>query len=253
MGTKLSNKEFIDRCRKIHGNKYTYSKVNYLNNHTKVTIICKEHGEFLQTPKLHYKKEGCPSCGASNKMVTKDFINKAKKVHKNKYNYLKSNYTNTKSKVIITCPKHGDFQQKANNHILGKGCKDCGRDRINKSAKNNPTGWSYTNWFKSALKSKTFTSYKVYLIRIEGNGEKFYKIGKTYNTIDKRFDGVFKSIGYRITKCVIIEEKFDRCNEGFAKTICELENIYKKQNKHNKYTPKKKFSGMNECFSNTVL
>lgn len=43
---KLTTEEFIERARKIHGNKYDYSKVNYVNAKTKVCIICPIHGEF---------------------------------------------------------------------------------------------------------------------------------------------------------------------------------------------------------------
>lgn len=59
---KLSTEDFIERARKIHGNKYDYSKVIYLNNETKVCIVCPVHGEFWQTPHSHLKGRGCPEC-----------------------------------------------------------------------------------------------------------------------------------------------------------------------------------------------
>ena len=66
---KSNTEEFIKKAKKVHGNKYDYSKVNYINNHTNVTIICPEHGEFEQTPKGHLRGQGCPKCnGDFNEM-----------------------------------------------------------------------------------------------------------------------------------------------------------------------------------------
>lgn len=62
---KSNNQEFISKSLKIHGNKYDYSKVNYINAKTKVKIICKKHGEFTQTPNKHLSKQGCPKCFSS--------------------------------------------------------------------------------------------------------------------------------------------------------------------------------------------
>ena len=61
-GTLLTTREFIDKAKLIHGSKYNYSKVNYINNHTKIKIICPKHDEFLQTPNVHLLNSGCPKC-----------------------------------------------------------------------------------------------------------------------------------------------------------------------------------------------
>ena len=53
---------------------------------------------------------------------TQKFINSAKLVHGDKYNYDKSTYTNATTKVTISCPHHGDFQQSVKNHLIGLGC-----------------------------------------------------------------------------------------------------------------------------------
>ena len=55
------NDIFIEKAKKIHGNIYDYSLVNYINNHTKIKIIC-EHGIFEQTPKKHLFGQGCKKC-----------------------------------------------------------------------------------------------------------------------------------------------------------------------------------------------
>jgi len=118
---------FIARSRKIHGNKYDYSKVVYINNKTKVIIICPIHGEFKQTPGSHLKGAGCNDCGIERtKLTTAIFIAKAREIHGYKYDYSKVIYVNAKTKVIIICPIHGEFKQMPNGHLLGRGCKKCG-------------------------------------------------------------------------------------------------------------------------------
>lgn len=65
MGKKLTTKEFVKKARQIHGDKYDYSKIEYINNKTKVCIICPEHGEFWQTPHAHLNGQGYPYCSKS--------------------------------------------------------------------------------------------------------------------------------------------------------------------------------------------
>jgi hypothetical protein len=97
-----------------------------------VIIICKIHGEFSQTPFLHYSEKcGCPDCGiirrADSKRFTLDeFISKANEVHKNKYDYSKVIYLNSQESVIIICKIHGEYIQAPNSHLQGSGCKKCG-------------------------------------------------------------------------------------------------------------------------------
>ena len=74
---KLSTQSFINDSEKIHGNIYDYSKVNYINKHNKVSIICSIHGEFLQTPNNHLKNQGCPKCKGGVLINCDDFIKKS--------------------------------------------------------------------------------------------------------------------------------------------------------------------------------
>ena len=62
MPRKLTQEEFIKRAREVHGDKYDYSKVEYVNANSKVCIICSEHGEFWQKPASHLLGCGCPYC-----------------------------------------------------------------------------------------------------------------------------------------------------------------------------------------------
>ena len=131
---KLTTEEFIKRAREIHGDKYDYSKVNYINNHTNVIIICPEHGEFKQTPKSHLNGQGCPKCNGGVLQTTEEFIKKAKEIHGDKYDYSKVNYINSYTEVTIICSEHGEFKQKPRAHLKGYGCPKCGLEaRVNKS------------------------------------------------------------------------------------------------------------------------
>ena len=127
------NRIFEEKARKVHGDKYDYSKVEYVNSNTKVCIICPIHGEFLMRPINHLRGQGCPKCGRKSssekrKNGLNEFIEKARKVHGDKYDYSKVEYVNNKTKVCIICPIHGEFWQRPNDHLTGYGCNKCGRD-----------------------------------------------------------------------------------------------------------------------------
>ena len=64
MGKKLIHNEVLERFKKVHGDKYDYSLVEYIFESKKVKIICKNgHGDFTMTPKDHFRGRGCPDCG----------------------------------------------------------------------------------------------------------------------------------------------------------------------------------------------
>ncbi|MDR1019002.1 MAG: DUF723 domain-containing protein [Lachnospiraceae bacterium] len=110
MSERLTKNEFIYRCLKVHGYKYDYSKVNYIDNRTKVQIICPIHGLFFQRPNNHIsQKNGCPKCKGGIEKTTEEFINKAVSIHKNKYDYSEVKYKNSRTKIKIICPEHGIF------------------------------------------------------------------------------------------------------------------------------------------------
>ena len=123
----LTKEEFIEKSRKVHGNKYDYSKVEYVNARTKVCIICHEHGEFWQTPHMHTKGQGCPKCSGKYIPTTEEWIENARNVHGDKYDYSKVKYVGTHTKVCIICPIHGGFEQTPHNHLEGQSCPTCGK------------------------------------------------------------------------------------------------------------------------------
>ena len=116
---------FIDRCTRIHNGKYDYSSVHFNNLQDFVKINCPEHGEFWQRAKVHYRGYGCPICGGSKRLSNDEFIEKAKLIHEDKYDYSKVQYVNTSTKVCIICPEHGEFWQTPNSHLFGAGCPTC--------------------------------------------------------------------------------------------------------------------------------
>ena len=127
---KLTTEEFILKAKLVHGDKYDYSKVNYNGNKIKTCFICPEHGEFWQRPNDLLSGMGCPKCGTTNKLNTNEFISKAKIIHNNFFSYEKTVYINSNEKVIVTCPIHGDFEVKANNHLNGVNCEKCKKEGI---------------------------------------------------------------------------------------------------------------------------
>jgi very-short-patch-repair endonuclease len=146
MPKRLTANDLIDKANQIHNFKYDYSKVEYINNKTKVLIVCNLHGEFEQAPENHLKGNGCPKCyysiiGNSSKMSKPEFLGKAKTIHENKFDYSLVEYKQSKIKVCIICHKHGSFWQTPNDHLKGQGCPKCniskGEIRIKKWLENN--------------------------------------------------------------------------------------------------------------------
>jgi hypothetical protein len=153
-GTRCNTQEFIKKAQKIHGDKYDYSLVNY-NKNEKIKIICKEHGVFEQIPSIHLHNYGCPKC-SGNSYTIKEFIEKANKVHNNKYDYSLTEYKNNRTKITIICPEHGKFEQIPSNHLNGTGCSICNDNNNIKNFKekankihNNKYDYSLVNSIKS--------------------------------------------------------------------------------------------------------
>ena len=153
------------------------------------------------------------------------------KIHGDTYDYSNMEYINGNTKVEIICDVHGSFSQKPRMHKSGQGCPTCAKAL---------DGWSYTAWESKGLSSKNFDSFKVYIIECYDDKETFYKIGRTFTTLDKRFV-VKGNLPYKFKVISIIE--------GEARVMAELE--VKLQNIHaeHKYIPTKHFDGKYECFS----
>src|SRR5690606_14342957 len=119
----------------------------------------------------------------SQTFTTKDFIEKAREIHGDRYIYDKSKYTLAVNKIKIECKIHGVFDQVAFHHLQGKGCVECARDVL----RDKVNGWGISEWQKAGEKSKSFDSFKVYVIKCWNDKETFYKIGRTFKTTSSRF------------------------------------------------------------------
>ena len=123
---KKTTEQFIEEAKNVHGNKYDYSKVEYVDGKSKICIICPEHGEFWQTPYGHLKGHQCPACSKVQRITQDIFIERCTEIHHGKYDYSKVKFKHVKKKVCIICPEHGDFWQKPSIHLRGYGCSVCG-------------------------------------------------------------------------------------------------------------------------------
>lgn len=188
-----SKEQFLELIYKKYGNKFNFDFTNYSGiTGNKIKVICPIHGEFEQIPKnllLSACKTGCKKCGfeSKNKSKTKDFQNfleKAIKIHNNKYEYLENNYINRKSKIKIICKSHGQFIKSAQKHLSGQGCYQCNIDNLIKT--NILVGGYSEELFnnKPELKNK-----KAYLYYISINKGKSYKIGIS-TKIETRMRGI---------------------------------------------------------------
>jgi len=121
------NEYLIKRFEEVHGGRYDYSKVEYVNSYDNVIIICPEHGEFEQTPTNHRRGAGCRECGGNKPLTTEGVIEQFKEVHGEGYDYSKVRYSGIDNKVIIICPEHGGFEQTPYDHRKGAGCSICNR------------------------------------------------------------------------------------------------------------------------------
>lgn len=137
---RYNTNEWIEKTTKVHGERYDYSKVEYVNNSTKICIICKEHGEFWQTPANHIKGKNCPKC-TGHFMDKNFFLNKVKEIYKDKsgnplYDYSLVDYYDSSTHITIICHKielktgkeHGEFSKTPNKHLGGQGCPLCGNE-----------------------------------------------------------------------------------------------------------------------------
>jgi len=133
-GVRSTTEIFITEAEKVNGNKYNYSLVNYINNSTKVEIVCRVHGSWFQTPSNHLRGKGCRKCYNTLQILdSEEFCNKAISLHGNRYDYSKVNYVGYSTEVEIICRIHGSFYQTPDAHLHSKGCFQCGRDSCAKS------------------------------------------------------------------------------------------------------------------------
>lgn len=241
MPKSLTQEEFITKATTTHNNKYDYSKTVYTKARALVTITCPIHGDFKQKACNHINaKQGCAKC-SGNVLTQEEFINKCSVVHNNFYNYDKTTYTKAHNKITITCPTHGDFEQKAYVHLQGHNCPDCGKDNKIKKLKARENTWSFSGWEAMASTSLTFEAFTLYAIECWNSSEKFIKIGKTFNSIHRRFTKGALPYEWRVV----------HSETGSADYISNLEVALHRHFLSSKYIPDIAFPGYQECYNIT--
>ena len=159
---RLGKDEFIKRANNIHGDRYDYSEVEYVNNQTPVKIYCREHGLFNQRPANHIQgKQGCPKCGlkklkTSQNMTEDEFLTLAEIQYGNEFNYSEVKFIDNNTKVKIICPKHGPFLQTPRRFLKGINCQKCA---LEKSAKNR-TFWTKEEIIKEIPKHNSISEFQ---------------------------------------------------------------------------------------------
>ena len=241
-GLYCTTKEFIEKAKEIHGDKYDYSKVEYIDSKTKVCIICPEHGEFWQNPNSHLSGRGCSNC-VSKKLhdvfskTTEEFIEKAREIHGDKYDYSKVEYVNAKTKVCIICPEHGEFWQTPDSHLRGSGCIHCNSFQksvqkivdLLQELKINFEREKTFKWLGMLRLDFYLTDYN---IAIEYQGEQHFRPIKYFGG-EKRFIDRIERDKRKNTLClkngikIIYVSFWEKNNENIIKTIDELSILLK--------------------------
>jgi hypothetical protein len=236
---KLTQKQFIDRCVELYGDQYIYDKTVYKNTRTNVMVECKTHGIFEKNARGLLNGIGCKKCNTKwnnyvkrQRMTTEQFIEKATNKHEGFYSYEKSNYVNSRTKLTITCPMHGEFEQQASGHLEGYGCQKCADL---KHGDYRP--WFIKTYFDKYPEKKDIPATLYLLYNKEEN---FYKIGITTK------DNVEERIKYisHYTFDVIDKISDSMYNIALAEqAILEIST---------KYKPKKRFGGYTECIKECI-
>jgi hypothetical protein len=242
MPRRLTLDEVLVRFKEVHNERYDYSLIKeYKNNSTKLPIVCNEHGLFYQSTDKHLSKQGCRQCGFisthnKQRLGIDKFINRAIEKHDNLFDYSEiKQYINDSTKVPIKCKNHGIFYQTPNAHLQGRGCNLCGIEITNKKSnflsiealKNNPDNFK--------------VNAKLYFLELRGNGEHFYKIGYTVNSINTRYA---EKIFYNISTVSILETNIIDAREKEQKFLVDFSRY--------KYEPEIRFPGHTECFNNNI-
>lgn len=231
---------FIEKAKIVHGDKYDYSLIEYKNNYTKIKIICPIHGIFEQIPYAHTSnKSGCPKCGLEKsskkqRLSYEKFIEKAKIIHGDRYDYSLVEYINAKTKIKIICPIHGVFEQIPDNHLRKNyGCPKCkashGENKIRILLKKNNILFEEQKRFKDC-KNKLPLPFDFYIPSlntvIEFQGEQHYTPMKYSNSKEKF---IKTKINDKIKKefCIsnninFIEIKYNEDIESILTTICTV-------------------------------
>lgn len=239
-----SLKDFLTKAEIKFGGRFTYKRDSFVAKHKPMEMICRDHGKFLQTPKIHLKaRHGCPECGRlagieAHRKTKESFVEQARAIHGDKYDYSKVDYKTNDTQVVITCNKHGDFTQYPSAHLsYSRGCRDC---LVEEGGLGNP----FNKTLESLSTTEMATLYHVKFHR--HNGTCFQKVGVTRKTVGERFSMVGKN-KYEVEVVRLCHNNLKTCvqmEELILQSLRDADNLYKV--KDFKGT---KVGGWTECFT----
>lgn len=222
------NKRTIDRFQTleheyntVHSSRYSYKNCIYKNNETKIVITCFIHGDFEKLPNAHKRGQGCPVCATIQKSIDikhregVKFIDRAAKVHDNKYDYSKVNYTGDKKPVDIICPHHGLFSQLPSDHKQGRGCNQCADE--------------YRGFNRSGYKGRQTI---LYILQVDH----LFKIGITSGSIEKRYS--FERNNTNIVLTILRKFIYEEGTKAY-----DMEKLLLRETYSNKYVGPKILNG----------
>ena len=260
-GKRMTKENVLDVFQSVHGKRYDYSKVEYVNSETHVLIGCSEHGFFLQRPHIHAQGSGCQLCGNKLKPGQKplsltEMLSRAVKVHgEGHYDYsLITNYTTQKTKHSIKCNKCSSvFQQSLYKHVNRKqGCPHCAVSGFSSSV----DGYVYLleseTMFKVGISNRNISNRVREVNR--NSPEKFKQLYSIETTGDicrtleesliteclKYFCKVSESF-HGSTECFHKQENFERAKQLFldlSKTVDKLDTFVPKSRRKPKGIPR---------------
>ena len=232
--TKYNNKEmFIEEAKKVYGDKDDYTNTEIVSASEKMEVVCKKHNHtFTKGIQTYLGGWGCPMCSAENyrklrALPSEEYYKRVLKRHENKYTYL-GDYTTLSGVVTFFCEEHGEQRLNANSHLIGAGCKKCEKTPI-KTNKRTKEGY---------CKLANGRPTKLYFLECSKDGERFYKIGKTFKEINERYTKSKMYYDYEIKHVYI----------SSAEEIWDLEESFHLKYKEFRHHPKKWFAGYSESY-----
>jgi very-short-patch-repair endonuclease len=197
---RLTREEFITRAIKVHGSLYDYSNLNYVGTKTKIAIVCRTHGEYKQYPTCHLQGNGCKKCAfetnANAMRLTRDeFITKAIMVHGSLYDYSRVEYIDTKTRIVIVCQIHGNYEQQPAIHLLGHGCKKCSM-----GLRSNIMRLSTSDFIKRAIVVHGMHTYDYSMVKYTGSIKKIDIICKRHGLFQQSAGGHLQGNGCTMCK-----------------------------------------------------
>lgn len=227
---------FTSKAKILYSGTYDYSKVEFTRLLEPVTIVCKKHGDFQQTPKQHLSKNGgCRKCKKELVLSQRqeEFIRRSVEKYGDRYDYSQVVYQGAFTAVKIGCAIHGEYLKLPNNHLYGSHCSKCSAEE--RAAR---LHWDYLERCK--LDDKLASSDAVlYLLKLNDVTESFLKVGisSSFNSRLSHYEKeglsceVLKVINTTAIKAALLEREVLRyiSDQGL------------------RYIPTKIFAGWTEC------